>query len=118
MHWLKSKALWTLMAALATGIANAAGEGFRMVVAAPLLAEQPADATPAANRLADAAMLVGADATRLGWATPMEPADATLPPEILAERLNRLTDGRLRGWFPRKRTIPPPVLHDGKCNFI
>ncbi|TWT99798.1 Ycf48-like protein precursor [Botrimarina colliarenosi] len=75
---------------------NAAGEGFRTVVASPLLAERSADATPTANRLADAATLVGADAVRLGWSTPLEAADAALPPDALLERLNRVTDGRAR----------------------
>lgn len=73
---------------------TAAGEGFRTVVAAPLWAEEAGVASPLAGRLADAAMLVGADATRLGWSTPLEPADAALPPEALLDRLDRLTDGR------------------------
>lgn len=73
-----------------------AGEGFRTVVAAPLLAESTTAAAPIANRLADAASLLGADATRLGWSTPLDPVDATLPPAALLDRLNRLTDNRAR----------------------
>ncbi len=74
----------------------AAGEGFRTVVAAPLLAESATVATPIANRLGDAATLLGADATRLGWSTPLDPADASLPQAALLDRLNRLTDNRAR----------------------
>lgn len=73
---------------------TSAAEGHRTVVHAPLAPEPAAAIGPLAGQLEDAAALVGADATRIGWALPLAPADAALPAELLRQRLDRMTDGR------------------------
>ncbi len=73
---------------------TAAADGYRSVVRAPLASESHRDAASLAARLTDSAVLVGADAVDLGWSIPMEPADASLSPEALRRRLDRVTDAR------------------------
>lgn len=84
-----------LPAELIASVATA--EGYRTVVAAPLLPGSANAAADGGDRLAVAGALVGADATRLGWSLPVNAADAALPRDRLLERLDRLTDnGALR----------------------
>lgn len=73
---------------------TAAAEGHRTIVSAPFVSESHRRAASLVERLPDAAHLLGADATRLGWSTPTEPADLNLSAKAFRERLDRLTDAR------------------------